>query len=74
MKMKLWLVQIGEGAKLEYDSYSAFVFASKTKREALSHNPGGVYWPSQDQLTVTYLGVAKHGTKTGMILGSFNAG
>ena len=75
--MNLYKISCG-GARC-YDTYDSAVVAAKTAGEAQRIHPDDKYhsegtWVPSDQVTVTYLGKAKRGIKSGVVLASFNAG
>lgn len=79
--MKLFLLSQDEN--VGYDTHDSAVVAAKNEDEAKLINISDYtnwddmyssWCSSPDNVTVTYLGEAKEGTKTGIILASFNAG
>ena len=82
--MKLWLLT--QNKNTGYDTFDAVVVAASTKEKAQAiapdHSPNGTKryedvngdWCQPEFVKATYLGKAKAGTKTGIILASFNAG
>ena len=64
-----------------YDTYDSAVVAADSCQEAVNIHPS-VYcsWDSDtwascpENVSVEYLGIAKEGTKKGVVLASFNAG
>lgn len=81
--MKLWLLT---QTKVQgYDTYDSAVVAAPTESVAKNIHPDGKtvlpadpFWDtwvsSGDDVTATYLGIAKRGIKKGVICASFNAG
>lgn len=71
------LFRISQDVNDEYDTYDSAIVAAQTKKEA-QHTPIGhdnsYEWASPADVNVEYLGMAKRGTKKGVILTSFNAG
>lgn len=66
-----------------YDTYDSIVVAAESEDEARQIMPKEYYnwkdpsdtWArSPNNVQVTFLGIAKDGTKSGVILASFNAG
>lgn len=62
-----------------YDDYDSAIVAADSKDVAIRITPGWVNsyggWPDNLELiSVEYIGKAKKGTKTGVILASYNAG
>ena len=77
--MKLWLISQNENG--DYDTYDSAVVAAETESEARNISPGGDFsdeynsWASSaDNVVAKCIGTAAPGTKSGIILGSFNAG
>jgi hypothetical protein len=80
--MKLWKIsQYNNSGR--YDVYDSAIVAAETKMKAKNIHPKGVAfivasgddeWGPVDQVKVEYLGVAKKGTKVGVICSSYNAG
>lgn len=80
--MKLWL--ISQNKNDDYDVYDSAVVAANTKEEAKNIHPGNggklvkkdfdTWVDSPDDVHIEYLGIAEKGTKSGVILASFNAG
>ena len=74
--MKLYL--ISRKGKVDYDEYNAIVVAAKTMKEAKLIHPNGKnnsgWVNSPDEVKAEYIGMAKKGTKSGVILASYNAG
>ena len=80
------LYKISQDENNAYDTYDAAVVAAPDEETARNMDPctgkprkgWGDYFSgwcsSPDQVTVELLGVAKPGTKTGIIVSSFNAG
>ena len=80
--MKLWLISqtVNDG----YDTYDSAVVAAETKEEARMTHPSGNNWNGEmgtydswcdaKDVSVEFVGIAKDGTKAGIICASFNAG
>lgn len=79
------LYRLTQSHETGYDTYDAAVVAAECAADAQVIHPSGedgtlaeLYrgtWPrTQSHVYVEYLGVAKPGTKRGVILASFNAG
>lgn len=78
--MKLW--KISQDVNNDYDTYDSAVVAAETEEIARCIPPGAMYaggrWPADiwapvDKV-VEYIGEAKPGTASGVIVASFNAG
>ena len=74
--MKLYLISQTENTG--YDTYDSAVVAAENAKIAREINPdrsdGSYAWCHSKDVTARYLGVAKAGTKRGLICASFNAG
>lgn len=81
--MKLW--HISQDENIGYDTYSDAVVAAKTGAAARRIHPDGRYewndedgystWvPSPDLVKVKCIGMARKGTKPGIICASYHAG
>ena len=81
--MKLW--KISQTENNDWDTYDSAVVAAETEDDAKSTYPNELQWPtkenswdewasSPDNVKCQYLGEAKDGTDTGVILASYNAG
>lgn len=71
--MKLY--RVSQIVNDDYDTFDSFVIAAPNSQEAKIVIKFGYDWcDSADQVIVEEIGTAKRGTKTGVILGSFNAG
>ena len=79
--MKLWLLT--QDKNTDYDTFDSMIVAANTKCEARKIGPYGDItkgttcsgWVRDPKdVKVEYLGMAKRGTKCGIVLASFNAG
>lgn len=80
--MKLW--RISQDVNNDYDTFDSAVVAAETEAEARLIHPGDYEWDgkaeeysswaSAEKVKVSYVGIAKKGTKRGVICASFNAG
>ena len=82
--MNLYL--ISQDANDNYDTYDSAIVAARTKKEAQMIHPSGLYdnwdgktweygsWASFEDVNVELIGVAKKGTRKGIVLASYNAG
>lgn len=74
--MKLW--RIWQDFNNDWDTYDSAVVAAETKEDARRIEVGSVErygtWAPSEHVKVEYLGEAKPGTQSGVILASFNAG
>jgi len=74
--MRLWL--ISQTVNNDYDTYDGAVVAAESKKEAQRILPaewaGLSEWAKPKDVKVNPIGIAKEGTKAGVILASFNAG
>lgn len=78
--MKLW--RLSQGEKTGYDTHDSCVVAAPDESAARRVHPSSVSWEgdfstwasSPEGVRAEYLGEAKDGTPTGLILASFNAG
>ena len=79
--MKLWFIKRPE-SEVDYDTFDSAIVAAETEEEAKTINPCSRGWgyrytawtKSPENVTATYIGMAKDGTERGIILASFNAG
>jgi len=71
--MKIY--KLSQNVNNSYDTYDSAVVAADNETEAKIINLGGVgCWCEPKDVLVEYIGVAKRGTKKGIIVASFNAG
>ena len=82
--MKLWI--ISRNGPCDWDEYSDAVVAATTKTHAAETHPDGHTartepaedwnrtWVKPNRVVVEYLGMAKRGTKAGVVCASFHAG
>lgn len=77
--MKLFILT--QEVNNSYDTYDSCVVAAETVEQARQMNPDGKWgrpytaWANTpDQVQVEWIGTAKEGTESGIILSSFNAG
>lgn len=79
--MKLW--KLSQTVNNDYDTYDSAVVAAYSEEEARTIHPSAYYkwgeyysgWALEpSQVMVEYLGQAKEGTTSGVVLASFNAG
>ena len=79
----MFIYYLTQNTNRGYDTYDSCVVAATSKRGAQKIRPDDSTWEKDhynswadtpEQVNVEYLGIAKEGTKTGVILASFNAG
>lgn len=82
--MKLW--RISQSANSNWDTYDSAIVAAEDELGARDIHPSGKWderdngvfynsdWTDKENVKVEYIGEAKDGTNSGVILASFNAG
>ena len=80
------IYKISQSENNGYDTFDSAIVAAESEEKARLINPDGEWYYNQkekyytawaykpEQVTVQFLGVAKEGTESGIILASFNAG
>jgi len=82
--MNLYL--ISQNTNENYDTYDSAIVAAKTNKEARMIHPSDLYddwdgkvkpydsWAAFEDVNAKLIGVAKKGTRKGIVLASYNAG
>ena len=78
--MKIY--KLSQDINNDYDTYDSCVVIAENKIEAAKISPDSLYtsndtnrsWASPEYITVEFIGMAKKGSKKGVVCSSFNAG
>ena len=79
--MKIYLIERTD--RIGYDEYDSIIVIAKDEAEALEYQPSGdkefsdysdSWTNTVDNIIVTLIGTATRGSKSGVVLASFNAG